>query len=121
MEFDILKNGDLKITLDTYSYDWLEIEKKNNNHDEVDIMNKLMDQFGQLGDGYGIYNGDELGMLSNAPIILCDYFINDTENGSEIDWDEDSQAWYYPDYQIKDFTDILYERGEIVLPKLEIK
>ena len=60
----------------------------------------------EIDDAYWLGYGDQLGHLTDAPILSQDYFVNDDGTINQ-----DGKGYYYPHYQLKSFLDDLVCKG----------
>lgn len=113
-----LSNGSLKITLDDDSYEGLFLLKDTKKYflSEIPIMQKLMDMFLKFpNDSWHIVKGRDIGMKTEAPVIFEDSAY---EEGDYITFDDYLKGWYFPDYKTIDFTDVLFDKGEVIFPQI---
>jgi hypothetical protein len=112
------KNGNLKISI---TFEGLKKIKEGRKNDECDdcIMNKLFDDI--RSNSELMYFGDlgEIGLgMSNAPCITYGYYYD--ENGKLTDNQiEDSQIFYFSEYEGKSFIDELLNNRYVIFVKAE--
>lgn len=106
LDFEILENGNLKITLND--------EGKEEVDDNGISENNFYDYFDDIqgNSEFRYYNdASDLGMMSEAPIITYGFNFNDY--GDYI-LTKDSIIWIYDNYVIKDFTKELVDNGYVI-------
>jgi hypothetical protein len=112
--FEILPNGNLKITLTQdgkielnriqteYAEDWIDYET---------LWNILEHQ---LCNGWDWLRPEQVGALTDSPILTNDVTYNDNGEVEKI-----GQIWWYPNYMIDNLTEVLYNNGYIIFEKGE--
>lgn len=114
LNMDMVKNGDMKLTLTEEGLEKVEDEGINydNFYDYFDDIraNSEFIYFGSLGDA-------GLGM-TEAPGITDGYYFDDDGNIVE---ENDSEIYWYPNYIMKDFTEELSKNGSVIFSTLSPK
>ena len=123
LNLEILKNGNLKISFAENKI-WTNAEQRAEVNDSIEKTNPvsgladLMDTSRYIGNDWHVFSADQLGHLSEAPMICkgCIGFISEIE---PEDWYqlEFEHSWYFPLYQISDWREILLRDGECIFIK----
>ena len=79
------------------------------NEDRIFSAVDMLDSARYLGNGWDELAPEQIGALTNAPII--GHNINWGDNGIELN--EDSLIYWYPNYMIEDPFRVLLEKGEV--------
>jgi len=105
-----LENGNLKISL-------TEEGKEEINNSDYEVESDYLNLFDDIVSNSSIVlfsDISQLGFMSESPGITIGYYFSDegeyTDEGNE-DW---SEVFYYPNYQIKDFTEDLKNEGYVI-------
>lgn len=100
----ILENGSLRLEWDSdYDEDdreWLETLPP------ISRLHEVMES--NIGNGWGVHFADELGQLSNAPVITEDHTFED--DGTIV---ISGKIWYFPNYMIVCPIAKLLENGHV--------
>ncbi len=112
VEFDILQNGNLRITLlPEAREDVQEISASQ----ELDADNKLAEVVHwQLGNGWSFLTPEQAGGLTDSPI-----FSEDVETDDKGEITHVGVVYWYPQYAIKDPVAELLEEGSIDFERVE--
>jgi len=112
LKLKILKNGNLKIVLTPDGKE----EIADNPNFNIFSFSELFDDIRASSDLLYIedISGFDLGVLSEAPAITDGYYYDDDGEFTDYDNIENSEIFYYPNYNIKDFTKELYENGFVI-------
>jgi len=104
LKFVIRDEEDLLVTLeDMRDLDLLrELVEENGN--DVDLLRELSESY--WTNGWFVGGADELGNLSEAPMISNDFSYDDDGNPFLL-----GDTWYYPYYQTRNFFDDIIENG----------
>ena len=104
LTFKELKNGKLRISY--LKGHKKELREYHNEHGEIDTMMEETESY--WTNGWGVFTGDQLGQLTEAPIIAKEsYFEEDSSHTLN------GPAWWYPDYQVTDFIEVILDKGFI--------
>jgi hypothetical protein len=112
--FEILSGGDLKITLNKdgkKEFKLLYKESKESMND-YDMLREIVDDF--FGNGWTWLAPEQVGALTDAPILSNDAFYND-DGIMEVKGD----VWWYPNYAVIDLAKELIDSGELIFTKAE--
>lgn len=109
--FNVTPEGDLKITLtEEGRQELIEMLESQTQTDE-DIFLSLIES--QLCNGYHTVLPEHIGALTDS-IILANGIVDlDTSAEAEID------VWWFPDYQVKSYTEDLLNNGEVTFTNAE--
>lgn len=104
LTFEVLKNGNLKLTLTVNGKeeltDWL---KDGYN---IGIWSNLLEQTSCNG-SYAYTDANEVGGLTDSPMIISERDIDDE---GEIVFTKNTKIWWYPNYMVIDeLTELLNE------------
>lgn len=107
-----LENGNLKITLEEGGLDELETILERTNDERIHLV-EMLDIAGYIGNDW--YSPDEIG-LTEAPAVArgASYPNQDNDEGVEYE-----KLWYFGDYMIVSFTEILKKEGSVVFTLAE--
>lgn len=108
---EILKNGNLKLSLDDAENDSAELQEMSSEKDTVSILCEGMEHYSCNGSytPFDAGQGNPFVGLTNAPCIAesLDY---DDEGTATIE----GKLWYYADYQFTDPIQEILERGFVI-------
>lgn len=109
MDYTILNNGDLLITIEEDEKDNL-LDTYGNVLPDTEITTALEPLF---CNGLHYVLPEHVGALTDAPLIsdTCPYGDN-----SEVDC-EDCSIWWFPNYMIENCLDTLYNTGQVIFKK----
>tara|TARA_S200002703_G_scaffold156509_1_gene162305 strand:+ start:159 stop:740 length:582 start_codon:yes stop_codon:yes gene_type:complete len=104
VSFDILSNENLLITCNDAEQLKELIEKY---PDERELLQELLESSGYLGnDWYCLW---DVG-LTQAPVVAMGMLTGMVEGTEEDDFEN---IWWYPNYQVSNFAEILLEKGSV--------
>jgi len=94
-----------------------EIRNRESNCNDISALADLMDYPGinKIGNGWTVISADQLGNLSEAPMLIENLDIKD--NG-DFETHEDTKIYYFDNYQVRHFMDDLIKYGEAIFQKL---
>ncbi len=102
MNYQILANGDLEISLEPFD-DKEEIAA-------FDIhWENIFDSLGLIGNGWGCFDPIEVGALTEAPMVTDDFSVLD--NGDKVIL---GNVWWFPNYCVENPVETLVEKGRVV-------
>lgn len=107
IKFTELQNGNLRLTLSedgTKYYD--EAVQIIQNNSAISALLTLTEYY--WTNGWGVLEADELHQMSQAPVIVQDYTIED--DGSRTLY---GKAWYYPNYMILNPLEEILKEGYV--------
>lgn len=108
-ELEKLPNGDLKLKIVSDE----EEEDRNWGHltsqPQYGGLGTLMEESRYLGNGWSITDGDNLGLMTSAPMISDDLTVED--DGDMVVY---GHLWYFPNYMVEDPVQTLRDRGEVI-------
>ena len=113
LSWEELPNGDLKIKVDAETQ--AEIREKVDAGDTSDAH--FSDVLGiggtscMAGNGFDFVRPDEIGALTDAPLIAYD--VQRDDNG-DLQVNDATKIWWYPGYQVRSPLQDLAEKGETV-------
>ena len=111
LELEMLDNGDLKIILTEEGRELINDFGGINQDNFSDFFEDIR------GNSEWLYVSDMsdfyLGM-TNAPCILDGYYFDENTFDLTDKGHDDSVLYWYPDYQISDFTEVLNEKGFVI-------
>ncbi|WP_321935352.1 hypothetical protein [Paraburkholderia sp. J8-2] len=86
-------------------------------HDDVRFLSDMLDEFGLLGNGvlYPILP-EHVGALTQAPMLS-----DDVEYPDDGDTIARGQVWWYPRYEIEDFSDVLLATGRVAFDRASVQ
>ena len=110
--FEILPNGDLKITLTPEGKIELEEISFNleNQYNDCDMLRDIIEH--QLCNGWTWVQPEDIGALTEAPILSDNIVYNDNDIVEFI-----NNVWWYPNYMIDNLIEKLYGDGYIIFTK----
>lgn len=116
LDMEILENGDLKISLTD--------EGKEEVEDNGIDFYKFYDLFDDIRGNSDFMFFEDLSdaglVMTNAPGITDGYYFDD--NGDITDKEhDDSVIYWYPNYVISDFTEVLKEKGYVIFNTISPK
>jgi len=106
MLLKIQSDRTLKLALDSAD-DREDIQEMLEEHGTNHVMHELMEDW--VGNGWGFFFADELGNLSNAPMIAEDSTIDNDGNIVLC-----GKVWYWPNYMVECEIETLLKNGEVV-------
>jgi hypothetical protein len=106
--FEILKNGDLKLSLTPEGQEFL-TEKLENGYD-VSIWYDLTEDSSVNG-SYAVTDATEVGGLTEAPMIIN---YRDIDDEAKVVINDDNIIWWFPDYMVTDELNKLLTEGYII-------
>ena len=109
LDLEKLKNGDLKIILNSDGRDEV-VDSGIDNYKFSDYFDDIRGNSDYLY--YESISDAGLGM-SEAPCILDGFYFDDNGDLTD-DGHNDSEIFYYPDYMIKNFTEELVKNGFVI-------
>jgi hypothetical protein len=88
-----------------------EINDMDDHNDDIDVFYRLMDGSGIIGNSLlNIIKASELGAMSEAPTIVEEWLTSDS---GESYVHPASRVWYYGNYQINNFIDVILKDGKV--------
>lgn len=79
-----------------------------------EVLYSMLDHFGFLGNAkYLPIRPEHIGALTDAPM-----FTDDLEVSDSGEHDVKGAVWYYPDYQVKLFSQVLQTEGKVTFRKV---
>lgn len=104
------ENGDLTVTLTPAGRAEIEDARSGGVGDDVTLW--LLLEW-HLCNGWGLFEADELGALSNAP-VLADGWDVDAQGRPDV---IDGKWWYFEPYQVRSVVDDLRRHGVAIFTK----
>jgi len=112
--FEILPNGNLKISLiPEGKIELTEIQEQYKEQWSDEIMFREIIEH-QLCNGWTWVQPEDIGALTEAPILSDDVVYNDDGIVEFID-----NVWWYPNYMVESLTEKLQENGYLIFTKVE--
>lgn len=109
VNFDILPDGNLKITLTNEGREEItELKQKYGDNDEA-IFSDLIEY--QLGNGYHWVQLKDIAALTDS-LIISDMLIDEETTEEEINA---TNVWWYPDYMVRSYLDGIENEGVIFI------
>jgi hypothetical protein len=108
VEYEILKDGNLKISLDRFGSQYFE-----ENADRLDLHDLLEEMTANGWDWLDDNDMEALGWLTSCSLVLAQNVLRDGD-GDAIDCQD---YWYFDDYMIADELEELKQKGFIILQK----
>lgn len=110
MKYEITPNGNLLISSEPEDAEMLAHLKDINQGDDVTFLADLLDQTGWSGNGQlNTVRPEDIGALTDAPILSDDVTIEDDGHATV-----NGRVWWFPNYMITNFADVLIEKGQVV-------
>lgn len=108
-EYKVTPNGNLEITMQPWVLEETKAMLANATHMDFGFLDALLDVTEWRNQGF-LYRvlPEDIGALTDAPIIGT----SDFKEGSEAD--SSDKVWWYPDYAVTSFAEILIETGKVV-------
>lgn len=79
-----------------------------------EVLYSMLDHFGFLGNAkYLPIMPEDIGALTDAPMFTDDLEVSDA-GAHEVK----GSVWYYPDYQLKFFSEVLQTEGKVTFRKV---
>lgn len=112
-DFEVLPNGNLKISLNKNGKDDLiELKEKHEKIGTLQIWWELNE--GMFTNGYSEIQPEQIGALTSAPII-SDGFIDEETTKEEF---KQTKFWWFPNYMVIDEVAELFEKGFVIFDKV---
>jgi len=121
MKYEILPSGNLQFSIDKdcakrymlEDLDMLQDIKDLYEGDDIVSLYEFLDNFGYSTNGYlwGIMPED-VGALTGAPMLSDD--VEYTDDGNIV---VSGNVWWYPDYAVSNWLDVLIKNGSVVFTK----
>ena len=111
-DFEILPNGNLKISLTPEGRIELEEISFNleNQYNDYDMFRDLIEH--QLCNGWEWLQPEAIGALTDAPILSNDVVCDDNGISNYV-----NVVWWYPNYMVDDIIEKLYSNGYLIFDK----
>lgn len=108
-EYKVTPNGNLEITMQPWVLEETKAMLANATHMDFGFLDALLDATEWRNQGF-LYRvlPEDIGALTDAPIIGT----SDFKEGSEAD--DGDKVWWYPDYAVSSFAEVLIETGKVV-------
>lgn len=108
MKYEILENKDLRLILEPEEKEDVADLLERCSHRDHGFLADLLDHAGWSQNSV-LYptSSDQIGGLTNAPMITDELEINDSGTVEHI-----GRLWYYGDYAVKSFAEELLEEGQ---------
>jgi hypothetical protein len=105
IEFNELENGKLRLTFFNEAARE-EIAEMIDKHGEMSILYDATESY--WANGWGVTSADRLWQMSEAPVIVEDYTVED--DGSVTLY---GKAWYFSNYMIESAIETMLEKGYV--------
>ena len=107
------ENGDLEVTITLEGYILArELQNEGMQSDDA-ILGDLLEY--DLCNGWGLLYADEIGCLSNAP-VLTDAWYDDWRESGQVEV-TDGHWWYFEPYQVRSVVTDLLRDGKAIFTK----
>lgn len=115
MKYEILPNGNLKFSIHDAMSDFptlLDIKDFHGGDDNASLC-EFLEKFDYSTNGH-FYDilPEDVGALTDAPMLTDE--IDNTENGDIV---VNSNVWWYPEYEISNWLDVLISNGSVIFTK----
>lgn len=117
LSFEVLPNGDLKITLTPEGKEELQERVESDTEEELrfsvnsDMLWWDFIESHSTNGSYEMVRPEHIGALTDAPIIGLG--MVQQEEGDPFA-DEETKVWWYPNYMISDPLEVLLKHGEVI-------
>ena len=111
LTLEILPNKNLKLIATPEFYE----DYEDYDGDELNVMHDLLEDI-RGNSGFSWVDPETIGALTEAPIITDEMDYSDETfdtYGTPVPY-SDANVWWYPNYMVSDFIQVLYDKGEVV-------
>lgn len=110
MKYEITPNGNLLFTSEPDDAEMLAELKERHEGVDVAFLDDLLEKAGWSTNGHlQSILPEDVGALTDSPIVTDDMsFVRDGEHVVN------GRVWWFPDYQVKNFADVLIEKGSVL-------
>ncbi len=109
--FKVIEGGNLKISLTPEGKELIEEMRADSTKGWLDIITELFEY--EMCNGYSYVQPEHIGALTSS-LIIGDGFIDEDTSIEDINT---TNTWWFPDYQVLNEIDELYEKGYIIFQK----
>lgn len=112
MEFLKTDNGNLKISLEgKEDREELATMLARWGGNDIAILADMLEYTRLNGNGWGILNPEDIGALTESPILTDDYSV---EDDGTVTVHPESNVWWFPNYMVENFAETLARDGFVI-------